>query len=148
MKEIKTMKRLFFIAIVLFSALLFCSATKSFAQNNQTSQTKTLNFNEVEEKPQFQELDGTPLDFAKWIAAHIQYPEIARENGIQGRVIVRFTIDIDGSIKNVKVLRGVDSALDKEALRVISSSPKWKPGKHNGQLVSVSYVFPVIFKLQ
>lgn len=133
------MKRLFFIATVLLSALLFGSATDTFAQ--------AISYSVVEEKPVFQASDTAETDFAKWVAAHIQYPATAKENGIQGRVTVRFTIDTDGTVKNAMVLRGIDPALDKEALRVISSSPKWKPGRHNGQPVAVTYVFPVIFKL-
>ncbi len=74
--------------------------------------------------------------------------DIAKENGVQGRVTLQFTVNADGSVSNVKVLRGVDSSLDKEAVRVVSSSPKWKPGKQRDRAVKVTYTFPVIFQLR
>lgn len=76
------------------------------------------------------------------------YPEIAKENGVQGRVTLQFTVEKDGSVTNVKVLRGVDSSLDKEAVRVVQSSPKWKPGKQRDRTVKVTYTFPVMFQLR
>lgn len=142
------MRKLFCSTLFFLSALLFCSATESFAQTEQTSQPKTMSINDVEEKPVFQEIVVVESDFAKWLYKNLQYPEIARENGIQGRVTVKFTIDQEGNVKDVKVLRGVEASLDKEAVRVISSSPKWKPARHNGEPVAVTYVFPVVFKLQ
>ena len=84
----------------------------------------------------------------KWLGKNINYPEDCKKAGIQGRVIIQFVVDKDGSIKNPKVARGVHPSLDKEALRVISSSPKWKPGKQKGEAVKVRYTIPVLFKLQ
>ena len=81
-------------------------------------------------------------------AAHLVYPEIARENGVQGRVILQFTVLRDGSLGNVKVRRGVDSSLDREAVRVVSGSPKWTPGRQRDRAVNVTYTFPVIFQLR
>lgn len=100
----------------------------------------------VEQKPKFQ--GGDQNDFTKWVFNNIVYPEIAKENGVQGRVILQFTVDKDGSVKNVKVLRGVDSSLDKEAVRVVSSSPKWEPGRQRDKPAKVTFVFPVIFQLR
>lgn len=100
----------------------------------------------VEEKPTFQGKDAN--QFTKWVFSKIVYPEIAKENGVQGRVTLQFTIDVDGSVTNVKVLRGVDSSLDKEAVRVVSSSPKWSPGKQRNKPVKVKYTFPVVFNLR
>ncbi len=100
----------------------------------------------VEEKPKFQ--GGDQNDFTKWVSSHIDYPEIAKENGVQGRVTLQFTVDTDGSVKNVSVLRGVDASLDKEAVRVVSSSPKWTPGRQRNKSVKVRYTFPVIFQLK
>ena len=100
----------------------------------------------VEDKPMFQGKDAN--EFTKWVYNNIEYPEIAKENGIQGRVTVQFTIDKDGSVKDVKVLRGVDSSLDKEAVRVIQKSPKWSPGKQRGKAVKVKYTFPIIFQMR
>ncbi|MBQ8646165.1 MAG: energy transducer TonB [Bacteroidales bacterium] len=100
----------------------------------------------VEQKPTFQGKDANA--FTKWVFSKIVYPEIAKENGVQGRVTLQFTIDTDGSVTNVKVLRGVDSSLDKEAVRVVSSSPKWKPGMQRNKPVKVKYTFPVVFNLR
>ena len=100
----------------------------------------------VEEKPSFQ--GGDANQFSKWVNQRLVYPEIAKENGVQGRVTLQFTVEKDGSITKVKVLRGVDPSLDKEAVRVVSSSPKWKPGKQRDRAVPVTYTFPVIFQLR
>ena len=100
----------------------------------------------VEEKPRF--LGGSEDNFRKWIYDHLHYPEIAAENGISGRVILQFTIDTDGKIKNIRVVRGVDPSLDKEALRVVKSAPKWTPGKQRGKPVKVQYTFPIVYVLQ
>ncbi len=83
----------------------------------------------------------------KWIAKNVKYPVLAMENGIQGKVFIQFVIEKDGSITDVKVVRGVDSSLDKEAVRVVSSMPKWKPGKQRGKPVRVSYTLPINFQL-
>jgi len=100
----------------------------------------------VETKPTF--MGGDQNDFSKWVMSQIVYPEIAKENGIQGKVITQFTVEKDGSVTNVKVLRGVDEALDKEALRVVKSSPKWSPGRQRDRAVKVTFTFPVIFQLR
>lgn len=100
----------------------------------------------VEEKPSFR--GGDHNSFTKWVFSQIDYPEIAKENGVQGRVTLQFTVNIDGSVSDVTILRGVDSSLDKEAVRVVSASPKWSPGKQQGRAVKVRYVFPVIFQLR
>ncbi|MCQ2153024.1 MAG: energy transducer TonB [Bacteroidales bacterium] len=100
----------------------------------------------VEEKPKFQ--GGDANTFSKWVNQKLVYPEIAKENGVQGRVVLQFTVGADGAVSGVKVLRGVDPALDKEAVRVVSSSPKWTPGKQRDRKVKVTYTFPVIFQLR
>ena len=107
---------------------------------------EAIPFQLVEEKPSFQ--GGDANTFSKWVNSKLVYPEIAKENGVQGRVVLEFTVNTDGSVSNVKVLRGVDSSLDKEAVRVVSSSPKWKPGKQRDRAVKVTYTFPVIFQLR
>jgi len=86
--------------------------------------------------------------FRQYIADNLKYPEIAVENGISGKVFIRFIIEKNGSLSHAEVVRGVDPALDAEALRVVKSSPKWKPGKQRGQEVRVSYTFPINFVLQ
>lgn len=107
---------------------------------------EAIPFQLVEEKPSFN--GGDANEFSKWVNSKLQYPEIAKENGVQGRVTLQFTVNPDGSVSNVKVLRGVDSSLDKEAVRVVSMSPKWNPGKQRDRAVKVTYTFPVIFQLR
>ena len=107
---------------------------------------EAIPFQLVEEKPSFN--GGDANKFSKWVNERLVYPEIAKENGVQGRVTLQFTVEKDGSVTKVKVLRGVDPSLDKEAVRVVSSSPKWKPGKQRDRAVPVTYTFPVIFQLR
>ena len=107
---------------------------------------EAIPFQLVEEKPSFQ--GGDANQFSKWVNQRLVYPEIAKENGVQGRVTLQFTVEKDGSVTKVKVLSGVDPSLDKEAVRVVSTSPKWKPGKQRDRAVPVTYTFPVIFQLR
>jgi protein TonB len=100
----------------------------------------------VEEKPKFNGKDAN--EFSKWVNQRLVYPEIAKENGVQGRITMMFTVKTDGTVADVRVARGVDPALDREAIRVISSSPKWTPGKQRDRAVPVTYTFPVIFRLR
>ena len=112
----------------------------------ETIEEEAIPFQLVEEKPSFN--GGDANEFSKWVNSRLVYPEIAKENGVQGRVTLQFTVNADGTVSNVKVLRGVDASLDKEAVRVVSSSPKWKPGKQRDRAVKVTYTFPVIFQLR
>jgi len=102
-------------------------------------------FQIVEEMPAF---PGGEKALLEYVAKNIKYPQIARETGIQGRVFVGFVVEPDGSVSNVKILRGIGGGCDEEAMRVIKSLPKWKPGKQRGKAVRVSYQIPVVFKLQ
>lgn len=88
-----------------------------------------------------------PGNVQAWIAKNVRYPLLAVENGIQGRVYVQFVVEKDGRVSNVKVVRHVDPSLDKEAVRVISEMPRWKPGKQRSIPVRVSYTLPISFKL-
>jgi protein TonB len=99
----------------------------------------------VEEMPEF---PGGVTALRKYLAESVKYPVIAQENGIQGKVYVNFVVNKDGSVSNAKIARGVDPSLDQEALRVVSTLPKWKPGKQRGQPVRVSYTVPINFQLQ
>ena len=100
----------------------------------------------VEDMPRF---NGGDADlFRNYVANNLQYPQIALENGISGKVIVQFTVDTHGDVVDAVVFRGVDPALDKEALRVVRSSPKWTPGKQRGKPVNVRFTYPIIFVLQ
>ncbi|WP_372652241.1 energy transducer TonB [Draconibacterium sp.] len=99
----------------------------------------------VEKMPEF---PGGDLALRKFIANSIKYPEISIENGIQGKVYVSFVVTAEGTIANAKIARGVDPSIDKEALRVVNTLPKWKPGYQRGEPVNVSYTVPINFVLQ
>lgn len=117
----------------------FCS------KSNDSGETITERFQLVEQKPSFN--GGDANEFSKWVNAHLKYPKAAKDAGIQGRVMLQFTIAEDGTVKNVSVLRGVEPSLDAEAVRVVSSSPKWSPGKIRGKPTEVTYTFPLIFQV-
>ena len=102
-------------------------------------------FTIVEQMPSF---PGGDAKMYEYLGKNIKYPQIARETGIQGRVFVNFVVEPDGSVSNVKVLRGIGGGCDEEAMRVVKAMPKWSPGKQRGKTVRVSYTLPVVFKLQ
>ena len=102
-------------------------------------------FDVVEQMPSY---PGGMSALMQYLSSNIKYPVIAEENGIQGRVICTFVVERDGSITDVKIAKSVDPSLDKEAMRVVSSMPKWIPGKQNGSAVRVKYTLPVTFRLQ
>lgn len=102
-------------------------------------------FTIVEEMPEF---PGGMNKLGEYLAKNIKYPQMARETGIQGRVFITFVVEPDGSVTNVQVLRSLGGGCDEEAVRVVKSMPKWKPGKQRGKAVRVSYNLPVNFKLQ
>lgn len=107
---------------------------------------ETLPFVTVEQKPTFN--GGDANDFAKWVNSRLVYPEIAKDNCVEGRVVLQFTIGKDGRLQDVKVLNSPDESLAREAVRVVSSSPKWEPGRQRDRAVKVSYTFPVIYRLR
>lgn len=100
----------------------------------------------VEEKPTFN--GGDANSFSTWVNEQLVYPAEAFKKNVQGRVTLQFTVNSDGAVSNVKVLRGVSKELDAEAVRVVKLSPKWTPGKQKGKPVSVIYNFPIIFMLK
>lgn len=102
-------------------------------------------FDVVEEMPSFPGGNGALMSY---LTNNTKYPVVAQENGVQGRVIVSFVVERDGSISDVRVARSVDPSLDREAQRVVKSMPRWKPGKQNGSAVRVKYTVPVVFRLQ
>ena len=106
---------------------------------------ETKIFTVVEQMPMFPGGDGALMGYLR---DNIHYPTVAAENGVQGRVVVGFVVERDGSITDVNILRGVDPSLDREAMRVVKSMPKWNPGKQNGSAVRVKYQVPVSFRLQ
>ena len=117
-----------------------------FSFMTSTAQTKKNNmvFDVVEVMPQF---PGGQIAMLKYIMENIKYPEQAMKEGIQGRVAVRFIVEKDGSISDVKPILSVHPLLNKEAVRVVESMPKWTPGKQNGKPVRVRFNVPVMFKL-
>ena len=102
-------------------------------------------FKVVEVMPEF---PGGAAKMMEYIQKNMKYPMMARESDIQGRVFVNFVVEPDGSISNVTVMRGIGGGCDEEALRVVNSMPKWKPGKQRGSAVRCSFTVPIIFKLQ
>lgn len=117
-----------------------------FSFMTSTAQTKKndMVFDVVEVMPQF---PGGQIAMLKYIMENIKYPEQAMKEGIQGRVAVRFIVEKDGSISDVKPILSVHPLLNKEAVRVVESMPKWSPGKQNGKPVRVRFNVPVMFKL-
>jgi TonB family protein len=118
---------------------------KKEAVTPKTLDTEEQIFFIVEDMPEF---PGGEPELRKFIANNIEYPAIAQEKGIQGRVYVTFVVDKNGEVANARIARGVDPSLDKEALRVVNSLPKWTPGKQRGEAVNVSYTVPINFALQ
>ena len=112
-------------------------------EEEEVSETEV--FTIVEEMPAY---PGGDAKLYEYLGKNIKYPQIARESGIQGRVFVNFVVEPDGSVSNVKVMRGIGGGCDEEAVRVIKTMPKWKPGKQRGKAVRVTYTIPVVFKLQ
>ena len=118
---------------------------KEVIADEKPKEEETKVFDVVEQMPQF---PGGNAALFEYLSKHIKYPVIAEENGIQGRVIVTFVVERDGSITDVKVVKSVDPSLDKEAQRVVKGMPRWIPGKQNGSAVRVKYTVPVTFRLQ
>lgn len=118
----------------------------SFRSRSKMVHEESVPFQQVEVKPSF--MGGDSNQFSKWVNSQLDYPNGMKRQGIQGRVTLQFTVASDGSVVNVKVLRGVHPDLDAEAVRVVSSSPKWEPGKYRNQVVPVTMTFPVIFQLR
>ena len=134
-------------AALLIATNISCTSTDKQEVNNESMESRAAEtpiFQIVEEMPEFV---GGLAACMKYLGANISYPEEAIKNGIQGRVIVQFIVEKDGSITDPKVAKGVDPLLDKEALRVVSTMPNWKPGKQRGEAVRVKYTLPVSFKM-
>lgn len=102
-------------------------------------------YDSLDKKPAFRGKDEKA--FSRWVSSQLEYPQIAMESGIEGEVTLGLVIDTDGRVTDVKVLESVNPFLDREAVRVVSGSPKWSPGEKDGRPVRVFYTFPVIFRL-
>ena len=124
-------------------AILLMVNTNAMAQNKKAANDKVLEKAEV--MPEYPGGDQAMMDF---VAKNVQYPQEARDKEISGRVLVSFIVEKDGSITEVKVVKGIGGGCDEEAVRVVKAMPKWKPGKDKGKPVRVSYMMPFTFKLQ
>ena len=131
------MKRIIFIVLAIM-------VTLSINAQSEATHVEEKVYDVVEEMPQF---PGGPSALFEYLSNNLQYPVVAEENGVQGRVIVTFIVEKDGSISNAKVVKAVDPSLDKEAIRLVESMPNWIPGKQNGEPVRVKYTVPVTFRL-
>ena len=124
-------------------AILLMVNTNAMAQNKKTANDKVLEKAEV--MPEFPGGDQAMMDF---VADNVKYPQEAIDKEISGRVMVGFVVEKDGSISDVKVVKGIGGGCDEEAVRVVNAMPKWKPGMDKGKPVRVSYMMPFTFKLQ
>lgn len=138
---------------IITSLSLFLVTTTIYAQDLKvsppptevTEQFEVFHMASVQQKPEF---PGGDAALFKYVSDSIRYPSLARENGIQGKVIVSFLINKDGSINDVKVLRGIGGGCDEEAVRLVKAMPNWTPGRTNGKNVNVKYTQPVNFSLR
>ena len=121
------------------------SPVETVKKETPTKEEEAKVFDVVDEMPSF---PGGDAELMRFLHDHMKYPAVAEENGIQGKVIVNFIVERDGSISNAQIKKSVDSSLDKEAIRLIKSMPRWIPGKQNGSTVRVRYTVPVNFRLQ
>lgn len=135
---------------VLAAFMFACNPTKESAEPAEgvrsAGSQEAIPFQLIEKKPSFN--GGDANEFSKWVNSQLKYPEQAKKDGAQGRVTLQFTVGADGVVRDVRVLRGVREDLDTEAVRVISASPKWEPGRQGGEAVAVTYTYPVIFQLR
>jgi protein TonB len=132
-----------FLATLSVLALLLMVNTNAMAQNKKAANDKVLEKAEV--MPEF---PGGEQAMMKFVSENVQYPEKAKEKEISGRVLVGFIVEKDGSVNEVKIVRGIGGGCDEEAVRVVKAMPKWKPGKQDGKTVRVSYTMPFFFKMQ
>lgn len=131
--------------LILMSLMaVFCISTVS-AQKTVVSKKNQKVFDVVEQMPEF---PGGMEALVKYMAENMKYPEDAKKQLVEGRVLVQFIVETDGSVSNTEVLKRVFPSLDAEAVRVISGMPKWIPGKQNGKVVRVKYTIPVSFRFK
>ena len=135
------MKKIAFMLLVALLSTTTITAQKTVISKNQS---KDIVFDVVENMPEF---PGGMGEMMKYLSMNVRYPEAAQKAGLQGRVVVQFVVEADGSISNANVQRGVSEELDAEAIRVIEKMPKWTPGMQNGKAVRVKYSIPISFRL-
>ena len=133
-------------AIVFIFSIFSCSVQKvQEAKDHETSQKSEEILVVVEDMPTFQ--GGDVKSFEAWVQEKVEYPQVAKENGIEGDVFIMFVVEFDGSLSNIAILRGVDPALDNEALRVVKSSPKWNYQSRKDEQSPVRFRIKVEFKI-
>ena len=135
------MRRFLLLVTVVLSAM---SVSVAMADDPATKETEEIIYCPLEIPPQF---PGGDLALMEWIKQNKVYPQEAIAKGIEGRVIVKFTVEEDGTVTNGEIMKGVDPLLDNEALRLVSIMPKWTPGSFAGEVTRATYAFPVLFKL-
>ena len=140
------MKKILFIALLSFGFMANAMA-QHFDEGEEVIEQSESDkvFEVVEKMPSFPGGQGALFDFME---KNIKYPKVAEDNGIQGRVLVTFIVKKDGSLSDVRVAKSVDPSLDKEAVRLVESMPKWNPGIEKGQYVNVKFRLPVTFRNQ
>ena len=127
-----------------FPAISDAVTSESIEKNDTLKDNEEEPYTAVEQMPQF---PGGPSELMKYISANLRYPEDAKRDKTEGRVIARFTVKKDGSIGDVNIVRGVSPSLDAEAVRVLSGMPRWEPGMQNGKAVPTLYTVPVVFRI-
>ena len=146
-------KRLSWLSILPFLAgtMILCGSSRAKSEpirpvpTHSADSIEVVPFPRAEDKPSFK--GGDINNFSKWVSKKLRYPKAAAKAGIEGRLLIQFDVCTDGKLRNIQVVKGVSPELDAEAIRVISSSPDWKPGYVNGEPVNVQVLFPVIFQL-
>jgi TonB family C-terminal domain len=124
-------------------AILFTVNTTAVAQNKKAANDKV--YDKVEVMPEY---PGGEQAMMKFVATNVKYPQAALDKNISGRVMVQFVVEKDGSVTDVKTVKGIGGGCDEEAVRVVKAMPKWKPGMEKGKTVRVQYLLPITFKLQ
>ena len=130
-----------------------CNGRKPLFRNKEAKKaddtpTDVFAYSDVDVKPQFLNSTDPRTFMERWVYPYLKYPKYAVDNGIQGRVLVEFIVDEKGEVRDAKVIRGIHTSLDDEALRVVSASPKWRPGRHRGKKVKVAITVSVEFRLE
>ena len=146
-------KCLLFVVSALILLVIVIAPARANAQDKREKTTQTHKDTTTDDKiyevcEQMPIFEGGDAALMKYLTDSVKYPELAKKHGVQGRVVIGFIVEKDGSLTNVKVLRAVDRALDAEALRVVMGMPKWIPGRQNEQRVRVKYNVPVSFRLK
>ena len=146
-------KCLLFVVSALILLVIVFAPARANAQDKTEKTTQTRKDTTTDDKiyevcEQMPIFEGGDAALLKYLTDSVKYPELAKKHGVQGRVVIGFIVEKDGSLTDVKVLRHVDIALDAEALRVVKGMPKWIPGRHNGQRVRVRYLLPIHICLQ